>query len=239
MKIIVPMAGKGTRFMSSGHNVPKPLITVSGRPMFHWALDSIKDINYSSIYFTILAEHEDKFHVSKLIPDGLKSHKLKFVDKTPEGQLMSVMAHAEQLDTEEDILIISSDTLVISRFGNDIALNRGLCDGIISVANLPGDMWSFAKTDEVGRVVEVAEKKRISDNASTGMYYFSRGSNFIKYAKNVLASKTKVNGEYYVIPVYQEYINANDKIIVSQAESMWDMGNPISLEHFLKDYKFK
>ncbi len=85
-------------------------------------------------------------------------------------------------------------------------------------------------------VLEVAEKKRISDYASTGMYYFSNGYDFIKYSKKMIASKKKVRGEYYVIPVYQQYIIDNRQIEISSVKKVWDLGTPSNLKMFNQNH---
>ena len=70
----------------------------------------------------------------------------------------------------------------------------------------PGDRWSFARTDASGRVVEVAEKRRISELASTGLYYFSHADELVATAREMFANGETTRGEYYVMPVYQKYI---------------------------------
>src|SRR5690606_23431453 len=101
---------------------------------------------------------------------------------------------------KEDVLIASSDTLVEGNIAHEI--NSTAWDGIISVADLPGDHWSFAKTNDKGLVVDVAEKVRISNNASTGLYYFRRAIDFVEYGEKLIRDNERTRGEFYVIPVY-------------------------------------
>lgn len=97
------------------------------------------------------------------------------------------------------------------------------------VINMSGDRWSFVKTSDTGIVTEVAEKIRISDYASTGIYYFSNGKLFISEAEQMIINKEKTKGEYYFIPLYQKYIKKGHKILISIAEQMIDMGTLESL----------
>ncbi|MFQ5923490.1 MAG: hypothetical protein ACE5M4_11675, partial [Anaerolineales bacterium] len=138
----------------------------------------------------------------------------------------------ELIGTNDDLLIASSDTYVRSNLGEDIAQRSDDCHGIISVAKLPGVHWSFARTEPTGCVVEVAEKSRISDNASTGMYYFSNGQQFVSAADELILNREQTQGEYYVIPVYREYIRRGWTVEVSRANEVWDMGTPAALEMF-------
>jgi len=238
MKVIVPMAGRGSRFADKGFQTPKPLIEVNGQPMVLRALKSIEEMEVSEIIFVLLRDHEEHFQASELIRRHV-CHPLSFIylDEITEGQLCTVMAAKEKFEGKEDLLIIASDTYVESSLATDIRQNRSHCAGLISVMNMPGDRWSFVKTDAGGKAVEVAEKNRISDLASTGIYYFSNGKQFLRYASEIIDNHEKTRGEYYVIPVYQKMINDGLTIKVSHATSMWDMGTPEvkkAYENYLK-----
>lgn len=233
MKIVIPMAGRGSRFAEQTISIPKPLIPVHGRPMVAWALDSLHEMTYSKMIFIVLQDHETNFGVTALLRDLVGPMSQVIVIPTvTEGQLCTVLAAKELIDTDEDILIASADTYVRSSLHKDIANRKANCRGIISVANLPGKRWSFARVDADGRVVEVAEKVRISDHASTGLYYFSSGREFVSVAEAMIANKEKTRGEYYVIPVYQKYIEHGWRVELSIAKEVWDMGTPESLENF-------
>lgn len=233
MIVIMPMAGRGKRFADKGFDIPKPLIKVNGKPMFLWALKSLNNINYSKIIFVALKEHEENYGLRKLIEENLDSEfELILLDDVTEGQLITVIKAEKFLDTDEDIMICASDSYIKSEIQNDIAKYKDEASGIISVINLPGTHWSFAKTNTDGWVEQVAEKDRISDNASTGIYYFSNAKEFKKYADGIVNNKETTKGEYYVIPVYQKMINDGKKIAISVAEEMWDMGTPESKQNF-------
>lgn len=233
MKVVVPMAGRGSRFAAQGLNMPKPLIEVNGRPMVAWALDSLINVDYSHLIFVALQEHETAYRVTQILKNlfGRQTEVILIPDVT-EGQLCTVLAAKEWINTDEDVLVTSSDTYCVSPLGHDIACHLPECRGIISVANLPGERWSFARIDHHGRVVEVAEKIRISDHASTGLYYFSNGREFVSIAEEMISKQEKTRGEYYVIPVYQKYIERGWRVEISIADEMWDMGTPDALELF-------
>ena len=233
MKVVVPMAGRGSRFADLGFETPKPLTPVAGLPMVAWALESLADIPYSQIIFVILSEHEADYGITDLLRNlaGPEAETILLEDVT-EGQLCTVLAAREIINDDEDLLVASSDTYVVADLGSDISNRPRDCRGIISVANMPGDRWSFARTDETGRVVEVTEKVRISDYASTGLYYFANGHEFVAVAEEMIRKGKKTRGEYYVIPVYQKYIQRGWRVEVSVASEMWDMGTPAALVQF-------
>ena len=238
MKIVVPMAGRGSRFANTTGLPPKPLIPVMGRPMVGWALKSIENVSFSRIIFIALKEHDEKFQVKKILASEIqRPFDLVLLDCVTEGQLCTVLESKSHIDTDEDLLIISSDTYVISDIGKHIAERSRDCSGLISVASLPGNQWSFAQTDEKGRVIRVAEKERISDFASTGLYYFSNGHIFVERAEEAISRGERTKNEFYVIPLYQKYIDRGEVIGISPAKQVFDMGNPAALnaaETFLK-----
>jgi UDP-N-acetylglucosamine diphosphorylase / glucose-1-phosphate thymidylyltransferase / UDP-N-acetylgalactosamine diphosphorylase / glucosamine-1-phosphate N-acetyltransferase / galactosamine-1-phosphate N-acetyltransferase len=233
MVVVIPMAGRGSRYSNEGYEIPKPLIPVAGKPMILWALKSLAGLVVSRYIFVLLKEHEERFNVKELIRKSIQQN-VEFVllDDVTEGQLCTVLAAKELLEKDEDVLIASSDTLVENELNKDIKDKH--FEGIISVSNLTGDQWSFARTNESGQVVEVAEKVRISDHASTGLYYFRRASDLIFFGEQMLANKEKTRNEYYVIPLYQKMIEAGMPIGISIAKAMWDMGTPAAKENFEK-----
>lgn len=236
MVAIIPMAGRGSRYATQGYETPKPLIEVAGKPMVIRALKSLQGISVSRYVFVVLREHEEQFGVRKLISAVIpKNVEFVVLDDVTEGQLCTVLAAREFLTREEDVLIASSDTFVENDLGHTI--NASNHDGIISVANLPGNHWSFARTNERGEVTEVAEKRRISDHASTGLYYFRKAGDLIDFGDKMIEQQEKTRGEYYVIPVYQKMIEAGYSVGISQASAMWDMGTPEAKSDFEKYLK--
>lgn len=201
--------------------------------MVAWAMESFRHLQPSKLIFVVLREHEDTFGVSReLRLLGGDRAEVHVIPDVTEGQLCTVLEAARWIDTDEDLLIASADTYVDSDLGRDIERRRADCHGLISVARLPGDHWSFASVDEAGRVTRVAEKERISPLASTGLYYFSNGRRFVKTASDMVARGMKTRGEYFVIPVYQRYVDDGLFVGVSEARSMWDMGTPAAARIF-------
>lgn len=238
MNIVVPMAGRGSRFAEKGVETPKPLIEAAGRPMIAWALESLRELLPGArVVFVVLKEHEERYHISNLLHSlagqAAQVEVVRLEDVT-EGQLCTVMAAIDAVDMAQDLLVASCDTYVVSDLTREIKGRPDDCRGIISVADMPGDRWSFAQTDEKGRVVMVAEKERISNHASTGLYYFSSTQEFAAVAEEMTGNGEKTRGEYYVIPVYQKYIQRGWRVDISVAQQMWDLGTPEALQEFLK-----
>jgi hypothetical protein len=95
--------------------------------------------------------------------------------------------------------------------------------------------WSFAKTNEKGEVIEVKEKVVISNKATVGIYYFSKGSDFVDAAIDMIVHNERVNNEFYTCPVYNWAINNYLRIGIYDipASAMHGLGTPEDLELFL------
>jgi dTDP-glucose pyrophosphorylase len=233
MIVLVPMAGRGSRYSRSGYSTPKPFIDVCGVPMFIRALQSIAGVAYTQLVFVTLREHNTKYNIQETLNSyGYSAAQLVSIDEVTEGQLCTVMAARRFFENGEEVLIIASDSYIASGIQQDLAAKPNDCTGIISVINLSGEQWSFARTDGNGNVVEVAEKNRISDHASTGIYYFADGRELCAIADAIIADDERTRGEFYVIPVYQKLINQGKKVTISFATEMWDMGTPESKKLF-------
>lgn len=240
MIIILPMAGRGSRFSNTGVETPKPFIDVLGKPMIWWALQSLKGLSYSKLIVVALAEHENRFGVEQIFHNiGYTDVEFIFLDDVTDGQLCTVLTARDIISSREDVLIANSDTYIVSSLDRDINSKSDNCAGIISVTEVPGDQWSFARVDGTGKVIEVAEKTRISDYVSTGFYYFSSGSEFLKVADTIIQFGEKTKGEYYVIPVYQKMIEKGNMVGISNCKEMWDLGTPESLEYFINHFAEK
>ena len=109
-------------------------------------------------------------------------------------------------------------------------------DGGILTFKATHPKWSYAKLNDSGFVTEVAEKNPISDNATVGIYYWKKGKDYVKSAEEMIENDIRVNNEFYVCPVYNQAIERNKKIKISEVEKMWGIGTPEDLENFLAEY---
>jgi dTDP-glucose pyrophosphorylase len=100
------------------------------------------------------------------------------------------------------------------------------CDGGIVTFKSTHPKWSFAKVNESGLVTEVAEKKPISDIATVGVYYWKKGSDYVRYAEQMIEKNLRVNNEFYVCPVFNEAIQDNKEIRTFEITKMWGLGTP-------------
>ena len=238
MKILIPMAGAGSRFAKEGYTFPKPLIDVAGKPMIQTVVENLDfDCEY---IFLIRREHIESFdgllNTLEVITNG--RFKYVVVDELTEGAACTALLAEKYIDTDEDLLIANSDQYIEYLSQNFISLkNITNVDGIVFTFNAVHPKWSFVRTNSRGYVIEVAEKKPISNIATCGIYWYRRGSDFVKYTKQMVDKNIRVNNEFYIAPVYNELINDNKTLIPFYVHKMWGLGTPEDLTYYLERMK--
>jgi len=236
LKVLIPMAGRGSRFSEKGYVFPKPLIEIKNKPMIQVVIENLNlDCEY---IFIVQKEHIEKYNIDKMLNLIKPNSTIVEIDEITEGAACTTLLAEDFIDNDDPLIIANSDQFILWN-PNDVIYNfvNKNVDGGILTFNSTHPKWSYAKTDENGRVVEVAEKNPISDNATVGVYFWKSGKDYVKYAKQMIDSDIRVNGEFYVCPVYNEAIQDNKNIIIHEIEKMWGIGTPEDLESFLEDYK--
>jgi NDP-sugar pyrophosphorylase family protein len=244
MNIVIPMAGRGSRFAEIGIEAPKPLIEVRGLPMYAWAVASLPLALATRLIFICLEEHLEggRWSLRADIEHRYRQFSPRIVPLTrvTEGQAATVLEARHLIDPDEPLVIYNADTFMVSDLETCLPTLPPSVDGVISVFHAEGERWSFARTEsggEEGRVVETAEKRRISDLATTGLYHFTRGGDFLRHADAMIAQDDRTGGEFYVIPVYNRMIADGADIRVHRAQEVWVQGTPEDLAHFEANYR--
>jgi NDP-sugar pyrophosphorylase family protein len=234
MNIVMPMAGRGSRFAQIGIATPKPLIEVFGRPMYAWAMDSLPLNLARRVIFICLEEHLRQPALESDIRHryGALDPEIVRLEEVTEGQACTVLKARRWIDNDEPLLIYNADTYCRTLLAERLPRLRPQVDGLLGVFRAPGEKWSFARADSAGRVLETAEKSRISDWASTGLYYFRRGRDFVRHGEAMIDAGERVNGEFYVAPIYNRLIAAGAQIYIDPAQEVWVLGTPEDLRNF-------
>ncbi|MBL8956612.1 MAG: glycosyltransferase family 2 protein, partial [Myxococcaceae bacterium] len=208
MNVVLPMAGRGSRFADVGYRVPKPMIEVKGKPMYAWAMDSMPLALAKRVIFICLEEHLQGFGLREDIARRYAHLDPVIVplNKVTEGQACTVLEARAHIDRDEPLVIYNADTWCRTGLERSLPSLPASVAGVLGVFEAPGEKWSFARTDDTGRVVEVAEKRRISNHACTGLYHFTSGAEFVREADAMIAANERVNREFYVAPVYNRMI---------------------------------
>ena len=236
LNVIIPMAGAGSRFTAAGYSFPKPLIDVNNKPMIHHVVDNI-GIEANFIY-VVQKAHREEYNLDTLLNLITPDCTIVEVDGLTEGSAVTSLLAKEHIDNDHPLFFANSDQHVVwDPMDFMYEMQETKSDGGIVTFKATHPKWSFAKADENNIVTEVAEKNPISDNATVGFYYWKHGSDYVKYAEQMIEKNIRTNNEFYICPVFNEAIEDGKKIKMYQADEMWGLGTPEDLQHFLNNYK--
>jgi len=236
MNVLIPMAGAGSRFQEAGYTFPKPLVEVGNKPMIQVVLENL---NIEAKYtFIVQKSHYEEYNLQTVLTLIKPDCTIIQTDGLTEGAACTTLLAKEVINTDEPLVIANSDQFVEWN-SNEVLYSFSSQDiggGILTFKSMH-PKWSYAKIDNKGWVTEVAEKQPISDNATVGIYYWSKGSDYVKSAEQMIDKDIRFNNEFYVCPVYNEFISSGGKVKIKEISSMWGLGTPEDLTHFLTSYK--
>ena len=232
MNILIPMAGAGSRFEKAGYTFPKPLVEIHGKPMIQEVVENL-DIDGQYI-FIVQEDHYRKYALNYLLPLIAPGCEIIRVSGVTEGAACTTLLAKHLINDDTPLITANSDQFV--EFDEDWQENlNDSADGNILTFKSTHPKWSFVRVED-GVVAEVAEKRPISDVATVGIYHWKKGSDYVKYAEQMISKDIRVNHEFYVCPVFNEAIEDGKRICPVPVKGMWGLGTPEDLETFLSDY---
>lgn len=232
LNVLIPMAGAGTRFAEAGYRLPKPLVDVEGMPMIQAVVNNIGlDAKYT---FIVQKSHYDSYGLLEKLSLIADNPNIVIVDGVTDGAAVTALLASHFIDNQNPLLIVNSDQIVEWDAESFLykMVSEGADGGIVTFEN-DDPKWSYAKVSN-GVVSEVAEKLPISNRATVGIYYWKHGASFVKFAKSMIDKDIRTNNEFYICPVYNEAISANQLIIEYPVLKMWGIGTPEDLENYLR-----
>jgi HAD superfamily hydrolase (TIGR01509 family) len=235
LNVLIPMAGAGSRFEQAGYTFPKPLIEVNGKPMIQVVIENLNlDANY---IYVVQKSHREKYNLDTLLNLLTPGCKIVETDGLTEGAACTALLAKDYIDNDNPLFFANSDQFV-EWDSNEFMykMQETNADGGIVSFTATHPKWSFAKIDENGLVTEVAEKNPISDIATVGYYFWKHGSDFVKYAEQMIEKNIRVNNEFYVCPVFNQAIEDCKEIRTFNTNGMWGLGTPEDLNYYLEHY---
>lgn len=244
------MGGLGTR-TSDMYKTPKPFIKLFDKYLFEYALDGLNDIRHAyrtKLTMVVRQEIMNDYYVTKLNQIGWNfadEFNLIQIDHLTRGSLETVMQAEKFIDDNDIVIVLDCDLMfksddlynIIERIDDQEDI-----DGFLLSFNSDLPRYSYAEIDENNIVKRTAEKNPISNRALAGVYGFSNGTKFKKYAKIILdknVSDFEAN-EYYVSAVYNYMINDGARIILSYLDEYASIGTSEEIINFrASDNKFK
>jgi len=219
VKIIVPLAGKGTRLLPLTKRVPKPLVKVAGRPVMDYVMDSVRAL-----------DPEELIVITGHLKDEVERYIVKHYDvpaKFVEQKALNGTAGAIELArpyVDGPVLIIFVDTL----FDADLSLIKGAAaDGIIWAKEVEDyQRFGVIVTDAQGHMTRIVEKPStpVSRLANIGLQYIQDSKALFDGIAHVLAQPPGKGGEYYLTDAFQYMVDRGRKIAVAEVTGWYDCG---------------
>lgn len=236
MKIIITMAGRGSRFIKEGYQQPKHEIMAGEHSLFAWAMCSLEQFYDEQFIFIVRKEcYCNKSLTEEITALGILSFVIVELEEITKGQADTVMQAMDLLENDDDILIYNIDTTIKSEYLSKSDIVQG--DGTVPLFEAEGTHWSFAKLDENNKkITEMAEKRPVSIWGSVGLYYFRRWKDFSDAFEKMADQLLENDGEIYIAPLYNYLIEQGRMIhpVFLPKDSYAALGTPQELIHFME-----
>ncbi len=227
MKVVIPLAGKGSRLRPHTYVTPKPLLNVGGRPVMSYILDDLKKLGVTEVVFVT-------GHLGDKVRDYVAEEYPEFTAHYVEQQVQDGTAGAVGLARDfidEDVLILFVDTI----FDADLSIIRDLPDdvaGIMWVKEVEDyQRFGVVVTDDEGYMKRIVEKPKdpISKRANIGLYYIRDWKLLFEGIQDTLDSTKGAGQEYYLTDAFQYMIDRGSKILTVEVDGWYDAGKPETL----------
>ena len=219
MKVIIPLAGKGTRLRPHTHVTPKPMLKVAGRPVMSYVMDDVQKLGNVDQVVYITGHLKEK--VEEFAKTTYDIPAVFVEQKVQDGTAGAVNLARPFVD--QPVLIIFVDTI----FDADLSvINSSDADGIIWTKEVEDyQRFGVVVTDDSGHMTRIVEKPRepISKRANIGLYYIRNWQLLYEGIDHVLASAQN-KGEWYLTDAFQYMIDKGARIKVENVEGWYDAG---------------
>jgi len=235
LNIVLPIAGRGSRFAVAGYAQPKPLIEIHGTPMISLVAANVRPMRSHRFIFIAQYEHLETTHLREVLQRSAPGCAILGIDGITQGAACTALAAKLLINNDDPVMFANSDQYVDADINTYLGtMDSTGADGLIMTFPASDPKWSFVGRDAHGAVSRVVEKEVVSHEATVGIYNFRRGRDFVAAAERMIARNRRVNGEFYVAPVYNEMIEDGAKIVTHDIGSrMYGLGIPADLEAFL------
>lgn len=220
INILVPMAGDNQYFPENEFPFPKPLIEIGSRTMIERVVQNLETAS-KNVQFIFIVSNENciKYHLDKTL-SIITNERAQIIrlGNVTKGSACSALLAIDFIDNDIPLLIANSDQLFENHISNLINVFQNVDGGVITFDSVH-PRWSYVRLDEKERVIETAEKQPISRNAIAGLYYFSKGFQFIEAAKKMIKKEEHINGSYFIAPVFNQMILSGKEIRMNKIKN--------------------
>ena len=248
--LILPMAGKGSRFSELGYDIPKPILPVNGNPMIVEAVECLPKTDNKT--FITLSEHVVKYHIDDVLKKKYDGCNVITIDSVTEGQACTCEIGINKINLNDDlpILISASDNGIL--YNNDevqTLLNDESVDIIVwsfrnsQSSKLSPDSYAWLDVDSENKIQHVSCKKFIYDDplkthAIVGTMFFRKAKYFTDGLNENYRLNFRTNGEFYVDDVINRCIDSGLNVKVFECENYicWGTPNDYQTYNYWREY---
>ena len=232
MNILIPMAGRGSRFNLPQYNLPKPLININQKPLIEYVIDSL-DLAGNYI-FIVQKYHIDHYGVDEILKGIDPFCKIIAIDEVTDGPACSALLAKEYINNEDELVIANCDQIM--EWNSEIFLaNCRFYDGAVVTYHETSNKNSYAKLSSKGSVLQIKEKEVISNVSLNGIHYWKKGNYFVRSAEEMIRKNERYNNEFYIGPSYNHMISNRLDVGIYHIpnEQHNAVGVPEDLENYL------
>jgi len=237
LDILVPMAGRGSRFAQAGYALPKPLLPAHGRPMIELVIENLRPQRPHRFIFICQRAHLQEHALAPVLRRAGANTEIIGIDGITEGAACTTLLAERFIDGAQPLMIANCDQYVAASIDDYLAaMDASGDDGFLMTMTAHDPKWSFARTGPRGEVLEVVEKKVVSNLATVGIYNFRHGRDYVRAARQMIAADDRTAGEFYVAPAYNYLVRAGQHVghmnVGPDSAAMFGLGVPEDLEFF-------
>ena len=222
MNVVVMLAGDGGNFVKDGQKYPKLLTEINGKTMIEIVLEGLTSLTIpeNNIIFMVRKYDNDIYYLGDVIRLILPESHIMIVEGETAGAALTSLLAIEYLDEKESLVLVNGDQL-LDYDENELVkfFVKSDADAGVFVFNSFHPRWSYVRTDKDGLVIEAAEKRPISNQATAGFYYYKKTFEYIESVKRMILKGGDVDGLYYICPVFNEMILEQKKILTYSIDS--------------------
>lgn len=222
------MAGNGSRFFEAGYDKLKPLIDIKGKPMFSRVIHNISCGEDVDVHVIVRRDHVEKYNLAEEITAACPDATVMILEGPTQGAACTVLK-AVDMFSDEPFFVANCDQLMdwdkSSFYDNKFLSSGGTI--LTFMSDNPKPLHSYVTRDEFGFMVELAEKRKISDEATVGVYVFGSQKKFAAACAKMIDADDRTNGEFYLAPVYN-YMEG--LVNLYKIDNFLGLGTPEELE---------
>jgi len=228
MKVILPVAGKGTRLRPHTHTKAKSLVRVAGKTVLEHILSRLETLPVDEYIFIT---DENGSQIEEFVKDTFPDLNCSYiVQKERLGPAHAVFLAAPRIAPGDDVLVVFNDTIFVADLGRIPELCAD-CDGLIYSKEVEDYQRFGVNVVTAGFITDMVEKPDtpVSKLAQVGLYYLKDGHRFMTYIEETIAAGETVKGEYFLPAVFMRMILDGYRFLAPEIDAWLDCGKPETL----------